>query len=364
MSDTQPEVGNMAPEAQQAVADPAAGRAVRGSRSVTAILALVLALAAVGFSGYQWVRDRGNNDALRRDFAGRLADMEARNKDALLRTGQAAAALKEVEIKLVMLEAKLAESQGQQIALETLYQELSRSRDEWIVAEIEQSVLLASQQLQIAGNAHAALIGLENAETRLKRTDQSRYGALRRVLNRDIERLKALPLIDVYGAGARIDDVLAALEKLPLAMDARARPEATASMPSPAELPGWERLLRGMWQELRQLVRVQRVDQQDAGLLAPEQSFFLRENMKLRLLGARVALSARDTKSYQADLLAALTMLERHFDIRDSAVIAAAATLRKLQGVPVRVDAPDLTDTLELLRKLRLSRARAPAQVA
>lgn len=361
MSDTQPEVGNMASEAQQAVADPAAGRAVRDRRSVTAILALVLALAAVGFTGYQWVRDRGNDDALRRELAGRLADMEARNKDALLRTGQATAALKEAEIKLGMLEAKLAESQSQQIALETLYQELSRSRDEWTVAEIEQSVLLASQQLQIAGNVHAALIGMENAETRLKRMDQPRYGALRRVLSRDIERLKALPLIDVYGTSAKIDEVLAAIEKLPLAMDARARPEASVATPAPAELPGWERLLRGIWQELRQLVRVQRVDRQDTGLLAPEQSFFLRENMKLRLLGARVALLARDTKSYQADLRTALTMLERHFDIRDSAVTTAAATLRKLQGAPVRVDAPDLTETLEVLRKLRVSRAKAPA---
>lgn len=361
MSDAQHETESMPPAARQTVADFAAGRTVRDSRGVIVNLALILALAALAFSGYQWVRDSGNDAALRLELAGQLADMETRNRDAALRADQAAATLKEAEIKLGVLEAKLAESQSQQIALEALYQELSRSRDEWIIAEIEQSVLLASQQLQIAGNVRAALIGLENAETRLQRMEQPRYAALRRVLSRDIERLKALPLIDVYGASARIDDVFAAIEKLPLAMDARARPEAPASAPVAAEPPAWERLLRGMWQELRQLVRVQRVDQQDAGLLAPEQAFFLRENMKLRLLGARVALLVRDTKSYQADLRTALIMLERHFDIRDSAVLAAAATLRKLQAATVRVDAPDLTDTLEALRKLRVSRAKAPA---
>ncbi len=361
MSDVQHDAENMVPDAPRAAADPATGRTVREGPGVIAILALGLALAAGAFSGYQWLREGGNDAALRLELAGRLADMEARNKEAVMRTVQAAAALKEAEIKLGVLETRLAESQSQQIALETLYQELSRSRDEWIIAEIEQSVLLASQQLQIAGDVRAALIGLENAETRLQRMDQPRYSALRRVLSRDIERLKALPLIDVYGASARIDDVFAAVEKLPLAMDARARPEAQSSAPVAAELPAWERWVRGMWQELRQLVRVQRVDQQDAGLLAPEQAFFLRENMKLRLLGARVALLARDTKSYQADLRTALIMLERYFDIHDSAVLAAAASLRKLQTTTVRVDAPDLTDTLEALRKLRVSRAKAPA---
>ena len=359
MSEVRHETERAAPEARQADAGSAAA-AARDGRGVIVKLALVLALVAVGFSGYQWVRDRGDDDALRRELAGRLADMETRNRDAVLRAEQATAALKEAEIKLGVLEAKFSESQSQQVALEALYQELSRSRDEWAVAEIEQSVLLASQQLQIAGNVRAALIGLENAEARLQRMDQPRYGALRRTLGRDIERLKALPLIDVHGASARMDEVFVAVEKLPLAMAARARPEASARPPA-AELPAWERLLREAWQEVRQLVRVQRVDQQDAALLAPDQAFFLRENLKLRLLGARVALLARDTKSYQADLRAALIMLERYFDVRDSAVITAAATLRTLQGAPVRVDAPDLTDTLEALRKLRTSRARAPA---
>ena len=360
MSDVRHETERAAPEARQTIAGLAPGLAREG-RGAIVNLALVMALVAVGFSGYQWVRDRGDDDALRREIAGRLADMETRNRDAVLRAEQAAAALKEAEIKLGVLEAKFSESQSQQVALEALYQELSRSRDEWAVAEIEQSVLLASQQLQIAGNVRAALIGLENAEARLQRMDQPRYSALRRTLGRDIERLKALPLIDVHGASARIDEVFVAVEKLPLAMDARARPEASARLPGATELPAWERLLREAWQEVRQLVRVQRVDQQDAALLAPDQTFFLRENLKLWLLGARVALLARDTKSYQADLRAALIMLERHFDVRDSTVITTAATLRKLQGAPVRVDAPDLTDTLEALRKLRASRARAPA---
>ena len=345
-----------------AAVTPAVRTAGRGS--AWPALALLMALAALGFSGYQWYQDRSSDKVLRRELAQRLANMEEQNKDAGARVLQAMAALREAEVKVGVLEAKLAESQNQQVALEALYQELSRNRDEWAFADIEQSVLLASQQLQIAANVRTALIGLENVEARLQRMDQPRYSLLRRALARDIERLKALPLVDVYGTSARLDDAIAAIDRLPLAMDARARPDAaaTAAAAVPAtETPAWERVMREAWRELRQLVRVQSAGVQDVALLAPEQAFFLRENLKLRLLGARIALLSRDGKSYQADLQAALSALERHFDKRDSTVMATAAALRKLQSAQVQIDLPDLQDTLEALRKLRLPRAKGAA---
>jgi len=341
-----------------------AGSPASGGGSALPVLALVAALAALGLTGYQWYQDRSSDNVLRRELAQRLAGMEAQNKDVAARVLQAAAALREAEIKVGVLEAKLAESQNQQVALEALYQELSRNRDEWAFADIEQSVLLASQQLQIAANVRTALIGLENVEARLQRMDQPRYSMLRRALVRDIERLKALPLVDVYGTGARLDDAIAAIDRLPLAMDARARPDAEAAAPAPApatEPPAWERVVREAWRELRQLVRVQSSGVQDAALLAPEQTFFLRENLKLRLLGARIALLSRDGKSYQGDLQAALSALERHFDVRDSSVATTAAALRKLQAAQVQIDLPDLQETLEALRKLRLPRAKGSA---
>lgn len=332
-----------------------------GASGALPSLALIVALAVAGFTAYQWYQDRGADNVLRHELAQRLAEMDARNKDAAARTAQAAAALREAEIKVGVLETKLAESQSQQIALEALYQELSRNRDEWAFADIEQSVLLASQQLQVAANVRTALIGLENVESRLQRMDQPRYSALRRALGRDIERLKALPLVDIYGTAARLDDAIAAIDRLPLAMDARARADAAAAAAPAAEMPAWERMAREAWRELRQLVRVQSSGVQEAVLLAPEQVFFLRENLKLRLLGARIALLSRDAKSYQTDLQTVLSNLERHFDARDSGVTTTVAMLRKLKAAQVQIDLPDLQESLEALRKLRPPRAKGSA---
>lgn len=332
----------------------------KGGTSVMPALALLVALSVAGIMAYQWYQDRGTDDALRREVAQRLADMAARDQAAAARADQVTAALREAEIKIGVLESKLAESQGQQIALEALYQELSRGRDEWVFAQIEQSILLSVQQLQLAANVRAALIGLENAEAQLQRMDQPRYNTLRRALQRDIEKLKMLPLADIYGTVARIDDVIAAIDRLPLAMDARVRSDS-APAETAADLPAWERLLREAWSELRQLVRVQRTGAEDPALLPPEQAFFLRENIKLRLVAARVALLSREARSFQADLRAAAAALERHFDINDAAVAATATALRKLQAAQVEVAVPDLAETLDALRRLRPPRSKAPA---
>jgi uncharacterized protein HemX len=146
---------------------------------------------------------------------------------------------------------------------------------------------------------------------------------------------------------------------LPLALDARVRPEAVTAETA-TDLPAWERLLREAWRELRQLVRVQRTGDADLALLPPEQAFFLRENIKLRLVAARVALLSREARSFQADLRAAAAALERHFDMNDAAVAATAAALRKLQAAQVEVAVPDLAETLDALRRLRPLRSKAP----
>lgn len=349
MSEAAEQSGNKAPSRLESPA---------GSLSV---VALILAAAAVLIGGYQWYQGRGAGDDLRRDLAGRLAAMETQNREAAAKVAQSAAALREAEIKIGVLESRLAESQSQQIALEALHQELSRNRDEAAFAEIEQSVLLASQQLQVAGNVRAALIGLENADARLQRLDQPRYAPLRRALVRDIERLKGLPQVDVHGTSLRLNEWTAGIDKLTLAMEARTRDTNAPQSATAAQTPAWERMVREAWQELRGLVRIQSTGGSDAALLTPDQVFFLRENLKLRLLGARHALLARDARSYQAELGSALAMLDRYFAKSDMAVAAAAASLRRLQAMPVAVDVPDLAETLDALRKLRVSRVKSPA---
>jgi uroporphyrin-3 C-methyltransferase len=263
-----------------------------------------------------------------------------------------------VQVKLGVLESRLAESQSQQIALEALYQELSRNRDEWALAEIEQTLLIASQQLQLAGNVKSALIALQNADARLQRMERPQLTPLRKAINRDIDRLKALPFVDTVGISVRLDNVIAAVDTLPLAMEVR--PTTAQSRETPPQAPArtWQRFLSEAWAELKQLVRVQNIDRPEMPLLTPQQAFFLRQNLKLRLLAARLELLSRDQTSYKSDLQAARDWIVRYYDTHDKSVANALATLRNLHESEISIETPDVSATLDALRMLRIARER------
>ena len=114
-----------------------------------------------------------------------------------------------------------------------------------------------------------------------------------------------------------------------------------------------------LWQELRQLVIVRRVDEPEPPLLAPGQAYFLRENLRLRLLNARLALLARNPVAWQEDLRTSQAWLRRYFNARAPGTQAALAQLKQLQAAPVGQEPPSIAESLEAVRAFRSRRERA-----
>lgn len=373
------------PPQQPEVTSPVAADSPRQPAAKLAIGLAVLALLAS--SGLGWLAWQGNQrlEATRQELSRRLADSDAAQRDAQAGTKQDRAALDALQAKVGALDARAAEMQSQQLALETMYQELSRVREDRLLSEIEQEVAIAAQQLQLAGNVEAALIALQGAEARLAKSAQAQFLPLRKLLNRDIERLKALPGADVPGIAMKLNEILDAVPNLPLAYEQRpapteaekppkpgsaessVKPPASTTTPAasaaePAKAFDWQALgeawLADLWREVRQLVRIERIDRADPGLLSPRESLFLRENLRLRLLSARLGLLARDGSSFQSDIKQADEWLERYFDNRAPAVAAARATLKNLAKQNVMREPIELNETLAALRNFKLSRDR------
>lgn len=326
---------------------------------------VLLATIALLLLGWQWLETRERFDNLQQELARRLSagDVVASEGRTLSRQNQEM--LQALTAKTGVLEARLAEAQSQQLALESMYQELSRTRDERLLAEIEQAVSIAAQQLQLAGNVEAALIALQNADARLARTGQAQLLPLRKLINRDIDRLKALPLADIPGISIKLEAVMAAVDTLPLAFEQRARAEPVVKSKLGVTKTGfWEELGHDLWAELKQLIRVERIEQSGHGehtetaLLAPSQVFFLRENLKLRLINARLALLQRDGRTYREDLRQAQQLLERYFDTREKPVSGAIATLKGLSSADLSLELPTLGETLGSIRNFKLAREK------
>lgn len=319
-------------------------------------VALVLAIAACVLTAWHWIDSRDRMQSLLQETARRLAEAQAASRETRLLAGQSSEGVRDVEARLGQLEARVIETQNQRLALESLYKEMSSSRDEWSLAEVEQALLIANQQLQLAGNVKAALIAMETADARLARLDRPQLTQLRRTINRDIERLKAAPYVDTTGMALRLDQVAASIGGMALAMDARpARPETESPQPAAGFWAGlWKETVR----DFRDLIRIQYAQDQEAPLVSPAQAYFLRENLKIRLLGARLALLARDEPGFRADLKAASDWLGRYYAADDKAVAAAQAVLKQLAQSEVSIELPDISASLDAARGIRLVRER------
>jgi uroporphyrin-3 C-methyltransferase len=348
-------VDGTAPLAQ---AERVAARAAR-PRLVTLPMLIGVAVLAVAVAAAVWFDGKRTQRVLRVEVAQRLSEIESSTQAGAKSQAQLAAELRDAQAKVALLEARLAESQAQQAALEALYRDLAPSRDEIAISEIEQVLLVASQQLQLAGNVSSALTALQLADTKLQRLDRPQFVPLRRALSRDMDRLKAVPYVDVVGMIMKLDQALAAVDTLPLAMDERLPPPPRDAAALPADVPVWRRVLRDLWDDVKQLVRVESSDRPAAPLVPAAQQYYLRENLKLRLLTARIALLARNDASFAADLTAVDGWIKQYFDTRARPVQMLQGTIKQLAATPLPGETPDLSRSLEALRVLRLGQDRA-----
>jgi uncharacterized protein HemX/uroporphyrinogen-III synthase len=325
------------------------------------LLAVAIVLAAALAAAF-WLDARNRIDATQQELARRLRDIENDAREARSVARQSQEALREAQAKVGQLEARLAESQSQQLALEALYQDLSRNRDEWQLAEIEQVLAIASQQLQLAGNVRAALLALQLAEARLARADRPQFLPIRRALARDIERLKSLPALDLAGMSMRLDSLVAQVDSLPLAFDERGERIGAPKEAAPAagERGFWSRLGAEVWSELRQLVVVRQVNDPEPPLLPPSQAYFLRENLRLRLLNARLTLLTRDEAGYREDLRVAQAWIQRYFDPQSRQAREMLAQLKQLSSTTLSFEMPTISESLDAVRGFKSRKERTP----
>jgi uroporphyrin-III C-methyltransferase len=337
-----------------------------------AMAGLALLLAIESWTTHSELR------AIRTELARRLQSGEVVNAETKILAKTAQEGLKELQAKVATLENRQTEAQTQQLALEQLYQELSKNRDDWALAEIEQVLSTASQQLQLAGNVQGALIALQNADRSLQRSDKPQFITIRRAIAKDSDKLKALPSMDLTGIALRLDSIIGQIDGLPLLSDEK--PALPATQPKNTlrhltktdakagktasggyALPewflalgdAWQSWANEMWTDIRQLIRVRSVESPDALLMAPGQAYYARENVKLRLLNARLALLSRNESAFRSDMIAAQDAITKYFDTRARQTQTVQALLKQVQASNLSIEMPTLAESLNAVRNYK-----------
>jgi uroporphyrin-3 C-methyltransferase len=289
---------------------------------------------------------------IQEQLARQSADAGSNAVEARAMARQAQDLARDVAGRQAVTDTRVSEVALQRSQLEDLMQSLSRSRDENLVVDIEAGLRLAQQQSQLTLSAEPLLAALRTADQRLARAGEPRLVRLRTAIARDIERIKSAAVADVPGVLLRLDEVARQVDDVPLANAVGpAAPLATHRAESAPARPQswWRQWLAIVGDEARSLVRVSRIEQPEAVLLAPDQAFFLRENLKLRLMNARLALLARQTDAARADLATAAAALGRYFDPASRRTQAVATGLQQMQAQLRSVDLPRIDETLAAL---------------
>jgi uroporphyrin-III C-methyltransferase len=340
----------------------------------TALLgALALVAITLALIGQQRIK------ALEQELVRRQQDSQGQAIEARALAKQAQDLARSAESKVALLEGRVAETALQRTQLEELIQQLSRSRDENVLADIDAAVRVAVQQSAITGSAEPMAAALRQGEERLARMNQPRLERVRRALARDLERVRAVAVSDVASLTIKLDEAIRSVDDMPLLAQPDLRPAApprpaaaaAARAPAsagsaPAAVPGaaWWHWLQAqaawagerVWGEARSLVRVTRIANPEAVLIAPDQAWFLRENLKLRLLNARLALLSRQYDTAQADLRDAISSLERYFDRSVRRVVLTTDLLRQVAGQARQLNLPRPDETLAALSAAQAGR--------
>jgi uroporphyrin-III C-methyltransferase len=331
-------------------------------RSLTFFFIALTAFSIV-LSGGLWLKLSNMQEALaRQSFDATAASLEGRT---LAKSAQES--VKEIATRQALLETRLSEVALQRGQLEDLMQSLSRSRDENLVVDVDAALRLAQQQANLTGSLEPLLAALRSAEQRTSRAAQPRLAPLLRALAQDLERIKSANVADTPSLLIKLDELVRLVDEMPLANAVAASSKATTStLPTrdiPAnesigsgilsEAPQWLKTLVGAVRaEARALVRVSRIDTPEVALLSPEQSFFARENLKLKLLNARLSLLARQFDAARNDLASAASLSKRYFEASSRAALQSNNLLAQLQSQLERADQPRIDNTLAALATL------------
>jgi len=360
---------------------------------------LVLALAGLAWTFALVQRMERSEQELARRAADSLAEAVAARESAAAAEAQS----KDLAARLGLAELRLSEVALQRSQLEELMLTVARTRDDSLVHDLEASVRFAQQQSQLSGSVQPLISALRGAEQRIARAAQPRLNPVQRAIAADIERLQAAQWVDAPALAQRLDGLARRVDQWPLlnqpllaagvyqalgdpapalagtpdippavaALAAAASAPvahaaaAAATDPVAAEAPIWARawgwvgqtgsgVATWLWQLARQsgadLVRISRIDQPEAALLAPEQAYFLRENIRLKLLSARLGLMARQFDAARADVQTVQALVQRYFDPAAAETQRALDTLAQLQSDMQQPELPRPDDTLAALQ--------------
>ena len=337
--------------------------------SPVAWLALFLSLLTLAAVGYMIVEDRrtraveeASSQSIER-LAGRvdesresLSSLDS-SLDDLVSSDEAlesrvAGLQDELESRADILDSLPGRMSNLENSVAALQGASAGARDTWLLAEAEYYMQIANAQLQLGNNPQLAMLALEMADERVVQMANPALTDVRRALSDELAALEAMEKPDLQGATLTLASLARVVDSLPLraAGSTAGASEGAADEEQGAAGRAWDSVKDAM----SGLVKVTPPDEETRVLLTPDAARLIRNNLALQLQSARLALLRGEQAIFEQSLEDADALLAQYFDGGSAQVASAQDTIAEIRDSMVAVTAPDISESLRLIRQFRV----------
>jgi uncharacterized protein HemX len=355
------------PEEPETPAKPTAA-AKRGTSPVS-WLALFLSLLTLAAVGYMIVEDRrtraveeASGDSLQR-LASRIDESRAslssvdESLEDLVSSDEAlqssiADLQSDVSRRADLVDSLPGRMSNLENSVAALQGASAGARDSWLLAEAEYYMQIANAQLQLGNNPRLAMLALEMADERVVQMADPALTDVRRALAAELAALEAMEKPDLEGATLTLASLARVVDSLPL-RTAGSRAEGADAM-TEEEQGAAARAWASAKEAMSGLVKVTPPDEEMRALLTPDATQLIRSNLALQLQAARLALLRGEQAIFEQSLEDADALLAQYFDVGSAQVASAQETIAEVRDNMVAVKAPDISESLRLIRQFRV----------
>ena len=350
-----------------------------------AVLALLFSVAALGASGYQWYRDHfialqgkstlavdlteiSGNISRIHDNVNRLEVRQAgvvTQEELVFASEKSGRSLEQavaaMDLRIESALEKIGQARQEQLAanaelqrsLAQLGEELESDKKNYYVDEAAHLLRLANHSLLFAANVESARTALSLADSLIRATNDPSLSEVRQIISTEVAQLRSFAGVDIEGISASLLSLRSEISKLPLANE----PQATVIQSNVEDASAEETSIRSelgkVWHDLKNAIRVQRVDQPPKPLLVPEQRYFLDQNIELKLNQAALAVLDSRAGVFVHSLQDAETWLKEYFDLASPAVQGVVDEVARLRATNIIVQPPDISGSYTALSAVR-----------
>ncbi|MBW4048792.1 MAG: hypothetical protein HIU89_12955 [Proteobacteria bacterium] len=323
-------------------------------------VALLVVVVLVGVVAW-WVD--GRLYATQAEIAKRLQAANTASIEARTLAKQSADIVGALNARIAVLESREQDFAAQRMALQQLYQDFAKSRDDAFLGQTAELIALGQQQAELTGSLSPLVSTLESSAVRLKRANSQRAQLVLRAVQVDLSRLKSSVAPDIPAAAQRLDELASLIDQLQTRASAApqegkaAQQHGTANDVGPVAR-GWaawlEHWAQAGWEQVRRLVSITRIDHPEVLLMSPKQADYLRENLKLQVLNARLDLLSRNASGYRADMRAIVASLHNYFNTNQARAQMALTLARQAEQVDLGAQPAANLESLAALANLGL----------